>query len=119
MGKTKSMKCISTHVSEEAYYKFKFSADRNGQNMSDRLRVLVESDNENEDMSAMLGTRKVEEAEKAQMKEAKATQKQIEYIQLLCDMAGEKRPSKAMTVSEASDFIQALKAKVARRSENE
>ena len=66
-------------------------------------------------MAAMLGTRKVEEAEKMAMKEAKATPRQMEYIQLLCDMVGERRPTKGMTVSEASDFIQSLKAKAKAR----
>ena len=120
MSRSKNTKCVATHVDEETYYKFRFSAERNGQNVSDRIRMLIEDDNENEDMAAMLGVRKVEEIEKVKMKEAKATPRQMEYIELLCDMLGESYPSKEkMTVSEASDFIKALKEKVARRSDNE
>lgn len=104
-------KCLSTHVSDEEYWKFKINAARSGKNMSEVLSKLVLDFNENEDMAAMLGTRKVEEADKKAMKEAKATTRQMEYIQLLCDIVGEKLPQKSMTVSEASDFIQALKAK--------
>lgn len=102
-------KAITTWVSEEDYYKFKFSAARKGQSNSERLAALVQADNESEDMAAMLGTRKVEEEEQAILKEKDATQKQMAYIELLSGIAGVKMPSKGMTISEANEYIQKLK----------